>query len=178
MPKNLQLEELNRMEVEQFTDVLGDIFEHSAWIAEEASSLQPFSSLEELHVAMMSVVHAATDEQKMGLLRAHPELAGKAARSGQLTESSTNEQKGAGLRDLSSEQMRRISELNRTYRQRFSFPFIIAVMNYTRDSIFSEFERRIENSREEEIITAITQVGDIARFRLAALFGVDPRRLE
>lgn len=169
MSKQYTLEDLNHLDREAFTDVLGGIYEHSPWIAEQAWNARPFSSPEALREAMMSVVRGAAEAQQLALLRAHPELAGRAARDGQLTASSTQEQKGAGLTDLTQAQMEQIAGWNKTYGERFGFPFIIAVKNHTRDSIFSEFEKRLENSREAEIQTAIGQVGEIARFRLADL---------
>jgi OHCU decarboxylase len=118
---------------------------------------------------MQVVAHAATGEQ-LALLRAHPDLAGKAARAGTLTSASTQEQAGAGLDRMSDAEFARFERLNTAYREKFGFPFIVAVRRHTRESILAAYETRLRNDRATEMAIALAEVGLIARFRLAALF--------
>jgi OHCU decarboxylase len=153
-----------------FLDLVGPVFEHSPWIAERAWASRPFADAETLHGALMQVVaHAATGEQ-LALLRAHPDLAGKAARAGTLTSASTQEQAGAGLDRMSDAEFARFERLNTAYREKFGFPFIVAVRRHTRESILAAYETRLRNDRATEMAIALAEVGLIARFRLAALF--------
>jgi 2-oxo-4-hydroxy-4-carboxy-5-ureidoimidazoline decarboxylase len=163
------LSELNAMPAADFIAALGGIFEHSPWIAQRVASQRPFSSLDSLHGAMVQVMWAATPEEKLGLLRAHPQLAGKEADSGTLTAHSTSEQDSVGLTRLSPEEKQRIREMNHAYLERHGFPFIIAVKLRTKSQIFAEFERRLANAPADEFVTALNEVGKIARLRLEAL---------
>lgn len=157
------------MAAAEFRAAFGGVFEHSPWVAERAFAARPFASVEALHAAMADAVKGAGDEAKLALLRAHPELAGKEAQSGTMTGDSTAEQGGAGLNALSREEMARISDLNRRYREKFGFPFIIAVRQNTKAGIFSEFERRLAHDRETELATCLGQVFVITRLRLDGL---------
>ena len=118
---------------------------------------------------MAAKLAIASGEEKLNLLRAHPELAGKEAQRGELTRSSTSEQTCAKLNDLSTQEMVHIGQLNKGYQKKFGFPFIIAVLNHNKDSIFSEFERRVKNDLQTEISAALEQVNQIALFRLQDL---------
>ena len=162
----MNLTQLNTLEQEQFTAVLADIFEHSAWVAQQIWAKRPFTNVDALHSIMVAEVSAAGLTPQLTLLRAHPELAGKEAQGGGLTSASESEQAGAKLDRLSSAEMVTIERLNRAYMSKFGFPFIIAVRNHTKDGIFSEFERRVENDIDTERNTALEQVAFIARFRL------------
>ena len=173
MPRDLCLDDLGRMGQEDFTALLGDVFEHSPWVVERAWRARPFASVDDLHAAMVEAVQTSAMAQKLELLRAHPRLAGKAARQGALTEYSTAEQKGAGLADLSPTEARRLDALNHAYSERFGFPFIIAVKNHSKAGIFAALERRLQNTPAEELATALNEVGQIARHRLNALLGPD-----
>lgn len=153
----------------EFVAALGGVFEHSHWIAERALARRPFADVATLHAAMVGVVRDAPREEQLGLLRAHPELAGREARSGTLTTDSTAEQKSAGLTALTRDEMDRISRLNRAHRERFGFPFIIAVRRHSKDGIFAEFERRLANDAESELRECLEQVYIITRLRLDAL---------
>jgi 2-oxo-4-hydroxy-4-carboxy-5-ureidoimidazoline decarboxylase len=166
----IDLETLNRSDRAGFTSALGEIFEHSPWVAERAWSQRSFADVAALHRAMSSVVLAASREEQLALLLAHPELAGKLAQAGQLTASSTQEQAGAGLNALSADELARISSLNAQYRAKFGFPFIVAVRNYTKRGIFRELERRLENDAQTEFRTGLEQVCEIGLIRLEALF--------
>lgn len=153
----------------EFVAALGGVFEHSPWIAERAFASRPFADTAALHAAMVGVVRGASRDEQLGLLRAHPELAGREAQAGTLTADSTSEQQSAGLDALTRAEMERVGRLNRAYRERFDFPFIIAVRRHTKDGIFAEFERRLENDAESERLECLEQVYIITRIRLDAL---------
>ncbi len=165
------LADLNTAPAESFIETLGGIFEHSPWVAEAVAPARPFASLEALHTAMVAAVDAAEEAQKLALLRAHPDLAGKLARAGALTDASTAEQASAGLDRLSEEEFQRFTAFNIAYTEKFGFPFIIAVRENTKASILAAFGRRITNSREAEFTTALAEVAKIARLRLTNLLG-------
>jgi 2-oxo-4-hydroxy-4-carboxy-5-ureidoimidazoline decarboxylase len=166
---SLGLAEINAMTPDAFRGLLGGVFEHSPWVAECAFAARPFASVAALHAAMAEVVKRASRAEQLALLCAHPELAGKEARAGAMTSDSTSEQASAGLGALSREELRRIGELNRRYREKFGFPFIIAVRRHTKDGILAEFERRLGNDAETELATCLEQVFLITRLRLDAL---------
>jgi OHCU decarboxylase len=126
-------------------------------------------TLDRVHAALVAVFRAASEEERLGVLRAHPDLAGRLAIAGELTEDSRKEQAGAGLDRLSPAEHARFTELNTAYTQKFGFPFIIAVKGLTKDDILAAFERRIDNSREEEFSTAAAQVERIALLRLSSM---------
>ena len=150
----------------------GGVFEHSPWIAErayDAGGLQETPTAEGVHVALVGQFRAASASEQLGVLRAHPDLAGKLAIAGDLTEESRNEQAGAGLDRLSPEEHARFTALNTAYTDKFGFPFIIAVKGLTKDDILAAFESRIDNTPEQEFETALGQVERIALLRLTAL---------
>lgn len=163
------MDAINALAPTEFVSLLGGIFEHSPWVAAGAASARPFESVDALHAAMVAVVETAAKEKRLALLDAHPELAGREAREGSLTASSTAEQARAGLDALSATEVRRISELNTAYRTRFGFPFIVAVRDYTKAGIFEAFERRLANESDAEFEEALRQVYRITRLRLSAL---------
>jgi 2-oxo-4-hydroxy-4-carboxy-5-ureidoimidazoline decarboxylase len=165
----ITLADLNRLDRDAFIATLADIFEHSPWVAEEAFPRRPFASITDLHAAMVGAVTNAAAERQLTLLRAHPELAGKAAVQGTLTDHSTSEQGGSGLLNCSPDEFARLQELNRAYGQRFGFPFIIAVRGLDRAGIIAAFAQRLENTRDEEMAEALRQVAKIGRLRLDAL---------
>jgi len=165
----MNLGDLNAVDCAGFVDAIGPIFEHSPWIAERAWDRRPFANTDALMAAMLAVVDAASDDEKITLVRAHPDLAGKAARAGALTEHSTAEQAGAGLDRLSDEQFERFHRLNDAYKSRFGFPFVIAVRGHTRDTILDAFDTRLENNQAAELNEALRNIGMIARFRLEDL---------
>lgn len=139
------------------------LFEHSPWIEARADAL-PSSG--DRHADLMAVVHAATPEEKLALIRAHPELAGKAAIDRTLTEASAAEQASAGLDRLSEAEFARFHALNGAYREKFGFPFIICVRLTDKAGILAAMEARLGNDRDAEIATAIAQIGEIVRLRL------------
>jgi 2-oxo-4-hydroxy-4-carboxy-5-ureidoimidazoline decarboxylase len=163
----IALSDLNGMDRAAFVAALGGIFEHSPWIADAAYDARPFASVAALHAAMVAVIRAAPKETRLRLLRAHPELAAKSERKAPLTAESRSEQAGAGLDSMDADEGARLSAANRLYRQRFDFPFIIAVRGQRdRAAIIKALEARTANGEAEEIETALNEVAKIAGFRL------------
>ena len=169
----LSLSRLNTTSKRRFKAALGDVFEHAPWVAERAAEGRPFSSVGVLHDAMVAVVRSAEPALQDALIAAHPDLAGKAARAGSLTEASTHEQAGAGLSSLTDEEYERFERLNAAYRERFGFPFIIAVGGLDKHVILSAFERRLANSPSRERSAALDEIARIARLRLDAMIDGD-----
>lgn len=163
------LDDVNRWDRDTFTRVLGGVFESSPWVAERAWPARPFATVAALHAAMCDVVSRAPAAERVELLRAHPDLAGKAARAGAMSAASVSEQAGAGLDRLSEAEFARFERLNAAYRSRFGFPFVIAVRRHDKAAILAAFERRLSHSDEEEIDAALAQVFEIAGLRLHAL---------
>ncbi|PJI38636.1 2-oxo-4-hydroxy-4-carboxy-5-ureidoimidazoline decarboxylase [Ferrovibrio sp.] len=167
----LSLADLNRMSAADFVAALGGIFEHSPWVPERTTAKRPFSSLDSLHGAMVLAMWAANESEKLALLRAHPQLAGKEADAGTLTAHSTSEQDSVGLTRLTPEEKAKIVALNAAYLEQHGFPFIIAVKLRSKRQIFESFEQRVNHPRDIEFTTALAEVGKIARIRLEALLG-------
>lgn len=167
----LTLNDLNRLEEPLFVSQLGAVFEHSPWVARAASTARPFASLEELHRAMVEVVRLAPPDSQLKLIRAHPDLAGRAALAGELTDHSAREQAGAGLNSLSPEEYARFHSLNGRYLRKFDFPFVLAIKGHTKHSILASFEERLKNDVEAERARALDEIAKIARFRLEELLG-------
>lgn len=150
-----------------FTDYLAAIYEHSPWIPERTWQHRPFSSREQLHQALARTLDAATESEKLGLIKAHPELAGKAALRGELTNDSKREQAGAGLDQCSAEEFTLIQRVNREYGEKFGFPFIIAVKGLGRADIIAAMQHRLAHDRDTEFAEALVQIKHIAAFRLS-----------
>ena len=151
-----------------FVELFGDVFEHSPWIAErayDAGFTAAQDTAEGLHAVMVHVLSEATRDQKMALIRAHPDLAGR-LKLADLTADSRNEQSSAGLDTLTEEERDRFIELNDAYKQKFGFPFIMAVKGRTKDEIMAAFEERLQHDAETEFDTAIVQIELIALLRL------------
>jgi 2-oxo-4-hydroxy-4-carboxy-5-ureidoimidazoline decarboxylase len=149
-----------------FTTALGFAFELSPWVVERAWDERPFASVEALHEAMMAVLEASTTADKLALIRAHPELASKAAIAKTLTAESNAEQASAGLDRLTPEEFARFHDLNAAYRDRFGFPFIICVRLTDKASILAAMQARLSNDEATEIAEAIAQIGLISKLRL------------
>jgi 2-oxo-4-hydroxy-4-carboxy-5-ureidoimidazoline decarboxylase len=160
---------LSALPQDAFVARLEGIFEHSPWIAERTWSAGPFDSVDALHAAMCLVVDTADATEQLALICAHPELAGKEAEEGTLTTASTGEQRGAGLDQCSKAELERLRRLNKDYRARFGFPFVVAVKGLTRHQIMDRVEARLANDRDTEFRTCLNEIGKIARFRLDAL---------
>ena len=165
----MKLDALNKASRAEFDAALGAVFEYSPWVAGRAFAAAPFASVEALHGAMIGAVRAAPADQQIALLRAHPDLAGRAASAGEMTASSVAEQASAGLLSLSASEYARFRRLNAAYRERFGFPFIIAVRRHTKVTLLSAFEARLGNDRDIEIENALSEVFAIARLRLEAI---------
>lgn len=163
----MSLDRLNSASVADFVAALGGIFEHSPWIAERAAQGRPYKSRVQLLDAMCAVIAAASHDEQLKLIRAHPELAGKAAIRKELTLESSQEQQGAGLDSCTPTEFARLHDLNKTYGERFGFPFILAVRGHTPASIIRAFEERIGHSLAAEQAVALQQIGRIGGFRLA-----------
>jgi OHCU decarboxylase len=156
-------------EEEDFIARYGEVFEQSPWVARAASARAPFAGVDELHAVMVAAVRAAPREQQLELIRAHPELAGREAMAGELTDASTREQASAGLNALSPGELERWRELNRAYRERFGFPLVVCVREHTKDSILAWAQERLANEPEVEIEIALEEIAKIARLRLEDL---------
>jgi OHCU decarboxylase len=169
LPAPVTLAQLSDASLGVFTATLGSIFESSPWIAEAAWPARPFRSVDALHAAMAQALMAAPRERRLALIHAHPELAGKEAAAGELTVSSQSEQAGAGLDRCSPQELARLRELNRAYRERHGFPFVMAVKGRTRSEILAALEQRLANATEPEFDRCMGEIVKIARFRLDAL---------
>ena len=165
----MKISELNRLDRPQFVAALAGICEHSPWVPERAWTQRPFADIDDLHAALAAVVATAGKDEQLALVRAHPELAGKAMAEGSLTADSTAEQSGAGLTHCSSAELARLRELNARHNANFGFPFILAVRGYDRAGVIAEFARRVDNDAAEELAESLRQIGKIARLRLEAL---------
>lgn len=163
-----ELADLNRMDAAAFGAAVGEVFELAPWVAKAAHACGPFATVSDLHAAMMGAVRAAPREQQLAFVRNHPDLAGKAARAGEVTGESKREQASAGLETLSDEEFARFHRLNDAYKAKFGFPFMICVRRHTRDSILSEFERRLARDEPTEFAQAMQEVFYITRLRIAA----------
>ena len=163
------LDMLNATDRANFVAALGGIFEHSPWVAERAHTRAPFTTVATLFDAMAGAVESATRDEKLALIRSHPDLAGKAARAGTLTVASAAEQGGLGLDQLSNAEFARFERLNKAYKDKFGFPFVICVRRQTRDAILDSFERRLGNDTDAELAAALIEISLIARLRLAEM---------
>jgi 2-oxo-4-hydroxy-4-carboxy-5-ureidoimidazoline decarboxylase len=143
--------DLNNLDRAEFTRALRGVFENSPWIAERAWSARPFASIDDLHDAMVEVARQAPRSVQLALLRAYPDLAGRAARAGAMSASPVAEQASAGLDRLSDEEYERFNRLNAAYRERFDFPFIIAVRRHDKAAIFAAFEEQLGHGVDQEI---------------------------
>lgn len=157
---------LNELSREGFLRVIGPVFEHSPWIAELTWAKRPFESAATLHRALCETVLASDDPRKLALIRAHPDLAGRAARAGTLTPASTCEQASGGLDKLSAEEAALFDTYNREYRERFGFPFVICARQNKKEAMLAGFERRLKNSPQQEIEAALAEILKIAELRL------------
>jgi beta-ureidopropionase / N-carbamoyl-L-amino-acid hydrolase len=176
---SLSLTYLNTCSAAEFTASLDGIYEHSPWVVQQAAVRRPFATLSALKLGLQAAVRAAPEEQQLGLIRAHPELAGKAAIAGVLTVQSNGEQAQAGLLHCTPDEFATLQKLNADYNARFGFPFILAVKGpdgkgLTRRAIIDTFSRRLSHRRSDEIAECLRQIGRIAELRLNAAFGRTP----
>ena len=164
----LTLSRLAAMDHDGFVAALGELFEHSPWVAKAAWARRPFASEGALHDAMMAAVRGAPPAQQIAFLNMHPELAGKEAQAGTMTGHSTHEQQG--LNALSHAEVVELRRLNAMYLERHGFPFIIAVLGHTKPQIFEALRTRAGHDTKREMHEALNQIATITRRRLNALF--------
>jgi len=172
--EKMTVEDASNLDLEGFVDRFGALYESSPWVAEGAWRGRPFDSLSGMHAAFVKTVRDAPPERQLGLIRAHPDLAGKAAVAGELTPESAREQASAGLDRLSPEEYETFTRLNDAYKEKFGFPMIFAVRENTKETILAGAEARLENSRSEEVETALGEISKIGLFRLRELVGPEP----
>ena len=165
----IDIDHINNSDTARFIELLGGIFEHSPWVAERVYSKRPFASAIDLHDKMTSEMRQASTRQRLELLCQHPQLAGKEADAGSLTDSSRREQAGAGLNQCSAGELTRIKHFNQAYLSKFGFPFIIAVTGLDKFQVIAAMQQRLDHSAEIEFAAAITEVEKIAMIRLHAL---------
>jgi 2-oxo-4-hydroxy-4-carboxy-5-ureidoimidazoline decarboxylase len=161
--------EANRLDREEFVRKFGSVYERSPWVAERAWREHPFEASEDLSRALWRAVDEASRGRQLDLIRAHPDLAGKAAVAGELTPQSEREQSSAGLDRLSPEEYERFTDVNAAYREKFGFPMVVYVREHTKDSILTQAEARLANTRERELETALEEIQKIAASRLQEL---------
>jgi 2-oxo-4-hydroxy-4-carboxy-5-ureidoimidazoline decarboxylase len=160
------IDDINALSQGAFVSTFGDIAEHSPWVAETAEMLRPFASKAAMIDAFQRAIRTARGDAQLHLLRAHPDLAGRAAIAGDIADESKKEQAGAGLDRLTPDEFARFHAFNERYKATFGFPFIFAVRGATKDMVLASFAARIDGAREEEFLTALAQVCRIVRFRL------------
>lgn len=155
-----------------FISTFADIYEHSAWVAENAWDRglnSEHDHVAQLHQLMADILLSSSHQAQLDLINAHPDLAGRAAIAGELTDASTSEQSGAGIHECNAEEFSRFTALNDAYKTKFGFPFIKAVKGSDRHQILAAFEERIHNSPDEEFARALTEINKIALFRLQTM---------
>ena len=158
------------MDKHDFIARFGGIYEHSPWVAEQAAAIAAdIDDAAELARLMAECVDNASEEQQLALIRAHPDLAGKAQIAGELTAESTTEQASAGLDRCSKVEYEKFQALNDAYKEKFGFPFVMAVRGSTRQEILDAFSRRLQNDYVLEFETALAEIHEIARLRLEAM---------
>lgn len=158
----MTLAEVNALDQDRFTELLGWIFEHSPWVMRCAWLSRPFASIDALHAAAVTCVERASLHDQLALLRAHPDLGTRA----HISDASQDEQASAGLNRLNADEFAKLHALNKAYTAQFGFPFLYAVKGSSKHDILAALERRLQNSAEKEFAEALQQVHRIARFRL------------
>ncbi|HEY9698900.1 MAG TPA: 2-oxo-4-hydroxy-4-carboxy-5-ureidoimidazoline decarboxylase [Trichocoleus sp.] len=159
------IDEINQMSQEEFVAAFGTVFEETPAIAHQAWKNRPFISADHIHQHMLKVVHEMDQKSQLTFIRSHPDLGSKA----KMAEASVQEQAGAGLDRLTPEEYECFQQLNQAYRDKFSFPFIVAVKNHTKDSILEAFKHRLNNPLDMEIQQALSEIAQITQLRLSTL---------
>jgi 2-oxo-4-hydroxy-4-carboxy-5-ureidoimidazoline decarboxylase len=157
--------ELNQASQAAFVEAIGSVYEHTPSIAAQVWLQRPFEDVAHLHQTMANIVNQMSAEAKLALIQAHPDLGSRA----KMADASVKEQAGVGLDRLTPEEFDRFQALNQAYKNKFGFPFTIAVKNHTKESILEAFDRRLQNSVEQEMKQALAEINQIAGFRLADL---------
>src|SRR5579859_1252006 len=164
--QKMALQEINALDEDAFISSLAGLFEGPPWIVTQAWSARPFTSRKQLYQTLCSIMYQAPVEQQIALLRAHPDLVGRAALAGTLSPASTNEQATAGLDRLTLEEIATFQRLNQTYRDQFDFPFVICARENKKDSILDGFAIRLQHTHQQEIEIALGEVAKICALRL------------
>ena len=178
LPEKTTIKEVNKLDREEFVARFGSLYERSPWVAEGAWRERPFGGFAELHEAFVKAMYAAPRERQLTLIRAHPDLAGKAVVAGEMTVESTREQASAGLDGLTPEEYEDFHRLNTAYRKRFGFPFIVCVREHTKETILADAAARLGRPRPEEVETALGEIAKIASLRLQDLVEAEPHKGE
>jgi OHCU decarboxylase len=165
-PNKISLQELNQFGRSAFVAVCGPLFEHSPWIAQHTWPARPFENLHALHAALCQTLYSATKEQQIALICAHPDLVGKLVDQATLTRDSKAEQSSAGLTELTADEVSAFQRYNAAYRAKFGFPFVICARENKKAAILAAFPVRLENTRDQEIATALNEITKIAQLRL------------
>ncbi len=173
MKTRSSLDYLNTCAPEVFCAVLADIWEHAPWVARGVAGQRPFATVETLHTAMVGVVAGQNEPARVAFYAGHPELAGADARRGTMTDASIAEQGTLSLAQLDTHEADRWNALNRAYRTRFGFPFILCIRRHTRESALQAFEQRLEHDRAAELVTTLGEIAAITRLRLDRLLSAD-----
>ncbi len=171
--EKITLQAINSYNQEQFVTGLGKLFEGPPWIVTQSWNAHPFASVAQLYQTLCDVMYSAPLERQVALLRAHPDLVGRAALAGTLTPESTREQASAGLDALSPEEIAAFTELNGSYQTRFGFPFVICARENKKASILAGFHERLHHTRPQEVAIALGEVAKICRLRLRDLVVTD-----
>jgi OHCU decarboxylase len=166
MSSKLTVDKLNRLDQREFVRAFGGLFEHSSWLADRVWERRPFETVDELAHAFEAEVLAGSQEDKLALIRAYPDLAGKEAAEGTLTSDSVNEHASAGLDRLTADEHASLTRLNSEYRGKFGFPLVFCTREQTKQSILRQGELRLSHSRTQEVQTALGEIFKIARLRL------------
>ncbi len=169
MTKRSSLEHLNTCAPELFCAALSDVWEHAPWVAQGVVGQRPFATVAALHTAMVDVVAALDEPARVAFYAGHPELAGEDARRGTMTDASIAEQGTLALAKLDAHEVKRWNALNRAYRARFGFPFILCILRHTRESALLAFEQRLEHDRATELAATLGEIAAITRLRLDRL---------
>ena len=169
MTTRSSLEQLNTCPPADFCAALADIWEHAPWVAHGVVGRRPFATVDALHTAMVDVVAALDEPARIAFYAGHPELAGEDARRGAMTDASIAEQGTLALAQLDSHEAERWNGLNRAYRTRFGFPFIVCIRRHTRESALQAFAQRLEHDRATELATTLGEIAAITRLRLDRL---------
>jgi 2-oxo-4-hydroxy-4-carboxy-5-ureidoimidazoline decarboxylase len=172
---SILLSVLNVCSRDEFVVALGNVFEYSPWIAEQAAIARPFAGVQQLFDAMKTVVDQTAPDLRLALIRGHPDLANKTQRAAGLTAESSAEQNGAGLDRLSDAEFKAFEKVNSAYRTKFGFPYIVCARRHTKDSILRDFERRLPNDTAAEVQNSINEIYRIAALRVAELVMSDDR---
>ena len=178
LPEKTTIKEVNKLDREEFVARFGSLYERSPWVAEGAWRERPFGGFAELHEAFVKAMYAAPRERQLTLIRAHPDLAGKAVVAGEMTVESAHEQASAGLDELTPEEYEDFHRLNTAYRKRFGFPFIVCVREPTKETILADAAARLGRPRPEEVETALGEIAKIASLRLQDLVEAEPHKGE